>query len=411
MRLAYLTNQYPAVSHTFIRREIQALEGVGWTVLRYALRPGKNLIDPEDLKEEKKTRYILRAGTFHILRCCIVVLLTRPLAVLRALRQTIRIGWRSDRGILRHLIYVAEAAILAEGGWCRRDAVQHVHAHFGTNSATIAMLAWQLSGVPYSFTVHGPEEFDKRAMIGLDEKIRNCVFVVAISSYGRSQLFRCAEFEHWTKVKVIRCGLESTYFDAAEAPVISSNRFVCVGRLSEQKGHILLIEAAKCLVMRGEDFELVLVGDGELRTEIEALIKRYSLQKRVRITGWVDGSRVREEILEARALILPSFAEGLPVVIMEAMAMRRPIISTFIAGIPELVIVGEHGWLVPAGDVERLTDVMQACLKASIDALRQMGEAAQRQVRLHHSVDVEARKMAILFENAIGKGILKAESV
>ena len=149
---------------------------------------------------------------------------------------------------------------------------------------------------------------------------------------------------------------------------------------ASRKGQLLLIEAAQRLAARGVDFELVLAGDGEMRAEIEALIARHNLQAQVRITGWISSDQVRDEILAARALVLPSFAEGLPVVIMEAMALRRPVISTFVAGIPELVQPGEHGWLVPAGDVEALAEAMQACLDAPVDMLARMGEAAHERV-------------------------------
>ena len=147
MRIGYFINQYPAATHTFIRREIGAMEVLGVSVFRYALRSGEyELIDPEDEIEEKLTRHILRAGTGNILRCCLVMLLTKPASFGRAVRDAFQIGWRSDRGVFRHLIYVAEAAVLAS--WCRRDAIQHVHAHFGTNSAAVALLANDFSGIP-----------------------------------------------------------------------------------------------------------------------------------------------------------------------------------------------------------------------------------------------------------------------
>jgi colanic acid/amylovoran biosynthesis glycosyltransferase len=401
VRVAYFTNKYPAISHTFIRREIRAIEALGVAVSRYALRPSENLIDPQDKKEEAQTRYVLKAGAGEIARHFITMLITRPLAMGQAIRQTFKIGWHSERGILRHLIYVAEAAVLAS--WCSRDAIEHIHAHFGTNSAAVAMLASRLSGIPYSFTAHGPEEFDKQSLIGLEEKIRHCTFVVAICSYGRSQLYRYIERKLWHKVQVIHCGLEPAIFAAAKSPTVVF-RLVFVGRLSEQKGGLLLVEAARRLASQREDFELVLAGDGDMRADIDALIKSYNLQSRVRITGWIDAHRVQEEILAARALVLPSFAEGLPVVIMEAMALKRPIISTFVAGIPELVHPGEHGWLVPAGDVEALVDAMQDCLDAPVETLARMGEAAQKRVRLRHSVDIEAAKLVKLFEASIIEG-------
>ena len=177
-------------------------------------------------------------------RCCIF--LYRPAdGMIRAIRQAVKIGWRSDRGLLWHLIYLAEAAVLAD--WCQRDAIEHLHVHFGTNSAAIAMLAWRISGIPYSFTVHGPEEFDKWPFIGLGEKIRHCVFVVAVSSYGRSQLFRCVERAHWPKIQVFHCGLEPSVFDAANGPAEGVRSFFCVGRLYEYKRHLLLLKAAQRL--------------------------------------------------------------------------------------------------------------------------------------------------------------------
>jgi glycosyltransferase involved in cell wall biosynthesis len=398
VRVAYFTNQYPAVSHTFIRREIRAIEALGAMVFRYALRPGLNLVDLEDKREEQQTRYILRGGA-EMARCSFAMLLTRPLKTVKAIIQAIRMGWRSDRGILRHLFYVMEATVLAH--WCRRDAIQHVHAHFGTNSAAIAMLAWRFSGIPYSFTAHGPDEFIKWPNIALAEEVRYCVFVVAISSYTRSQLYRYIEHTHWHKVKVVHCGLEPAAFAAAENPGTGVRRFICIGRLVPEKGHFLLMEAARQLAEQGEDFEMVLVGDGQMRADIETLARRYNLQDRLRIVGWIDGRQVREEILAARALVQPSFAEGLPVVIMEAMALKRPIISTLIAGIPELVHADEHGWLVPAGDVEALVQAMRACLDTSTETLARMGEAAYRRVFLLHNVETEASKLADLFTSSV----------
>jgi colanic acid/amylovoran biosynthesis glycosyltransferase len=402
LRVAYFTNQHPAVSHTFIRREIRAVEALGMTVFRYSLRSGPNLVDPVDKMEEEKTRYILKAGAGEFARSTFTVLLTRPVVTAQTILLAIKIGWRSNRGILRHLGYLAEAAVLAR--WCRGDAIQHIHAHFGTNSAAIAMLSSRFSGIPYSFTAHGPEEFDQWPNIGLAEKIRHCVFVVAISSYGRSQLYRSVDQHHWRKVQVVHCGLEPAAFAAGNDHTTAAQRFVCVGRLCEQKGHLLLVEAARLLAARGEDFELVLAGDGEMRADIEALIRHHNLQARIRITGWINDQQVREEILAARALVLPSLAEGLPVVIMEAMALRRPVISTFVAGIPELVQCGEHGWLVPAGDVLALADTMLKCLHMPAETLARMGEAAQKRAYTRHSVDLEAGKLVKLFEAAIIEG-------
>ena len=306
---------------------------------------------------------------------------------------------RAERPLPVHLAYLAEACRIRL--WLRTAGVEHLHAHFGTNSAEVAMLVHALGGPQWSFTVHGPEEFDKQQFIGLADKIRLCAFVVAISSYGRSQLYRLVDHQHWSKVQVVHCGLDRAFQSGSASAVPAAKRLVCVGRLCEQKGQLLLLEAAHRLATQGREFQLILAGDGEMRADIEKLVVRYKLQNNVRITGWISGEDVRKEILAARALVLPSFAEGLPVVIMEAMALRRPVISTFVGGIPELVQPGEHGWLVPAGDVEALTLAMQACLDAPADTLAGMGLAAHARALARHDVDTEAAKLAKLFQAAI----------
>ena len=128
-------------------------------------------------------------------------------------------GWRADRPLPYHLIYLAEACLIRR--WLVETGVSHVHAHFGTNSAEVAMLVQTLGGPPFSFTAHGPEEFDKAPLIGLAEKIRRAAFVVAVSSFGRSQLFRLVEHEHWDKIHVVHCGLEPSFLRGR--PLISQN--------------------------------------------------------------------------------------------------------------------------------------------------------------------------------------------
>ena len=158
------------------------------------------------------------------------------------------------------------------------------------------------------------------------------------------------------------------------------------------------------IVAKGVRMQLVFAGDGEMRPAVEASIKSLGLGDEVQITGWIDSSHVREEILAARALVLPSFAEGLPVVIMEAMALRRPVISTFVAGIAELVRSGEDGWLVPAGDVEALQEAIEVCLAAPDEVIVRMGEGGRERVLSRHSADIEAAKLARLFAPAVSVG-------
>jgi glycosyltransferase involved in cell wall biosynthesis len=401
VRIAYLVNQYPRTSHSFIRREIHALEELGFEVLRFSQRPlRERLASEEDAVEARRTRAILDEGWLRHLLLTAATALGSPRRFLRALGLAVRIGWRSERGVLRHLAYLAEACVLL--GWVREACVDHVHAHFGTNSTSVALLCDALGGPPYSFTVHGPEEFDKPSFISLGEKIRRARFVVAISSFGRSQLWRWSPHPEWHKIHVVRCGVSEDLLRAHRTPVPSAPRLVCVARLSEQKGHLLLLEAAARVVAEGIPLELVLAGDGPIRADLEAFVRRAGLEDRVRFAGWMGGSQVRDAILGARALVLPSFAEGLPVVLMEALALRRPVITTAVAGIPELVETGVTGWLVPAGAVEALAQAMKAALAADPADLERMGAAGAARVARDHDAGNEARKLAELFRAGAG---------
>lgn len=399
MRIAYFINQYPKVSHTFIRREILALEELGLTVQRIALRGWDGtLADAADLREHEQTRYVLQAGVFNILLNIIKAMVLTPCRFFSAFRLALKMGRHADRPLPYHLIYLAEACRIVP--WMKAFGASHVHAHFGSNSAEVVMLAHVLGGPSFSFTTHGPEEFDKPVFLGLPEKIRRAAFVIAISSYGKSQLLRWANQNDWPKIKVVHCGLEKSFYQIAPQPVTANSRLVCVGRLCEQKGQLLLLEAASLLVKKGIHFELVLAGDGEMRAEIEHAIAAYGLKSKVRITGWISSEQVRNEILAASALVLPSFAEGLPVVIMEAMALRRPVISTYVAGIPELVMPGINGWLVAAGSAEELAEAMADLLSRSAEQLAAMGDAAYARVIKRHDIHTEARKLAALFQGS-----------
>jgi glycosyltransferase involved in cell wall biosynthesis len=397
VRIAYLINQYPSISHSFIRREIHALEQLGFEILRISLRGWDlELVDEQDRIERKHTRYVLRAHPLTLLFAVARMLLAQPVRLLQALRIAWHMSHTSARPLHVHLAYLAEACRIEP--WLRTEGIKHLHAHFGTNSAEVAMLVHVLGGPKWSFTVHGPEEFDKAPLIGLVEKLRRCAFVVAVSSFGRSQLFRLLDHNYWPKVHVVHCGLNRAFYDVPASRPSAVHRLVCVGRLCEQKGQLLLVEAARFLAKEGCEFDLVLAGDGEMRGEIELLLKQYDLSDRVRITGWISNAQVREEIIAARAMVLPSFAEGLPVVLMEAMALRRPVISTYIAGIPELIRDGEHGWLVPASDAVALANAMRACLEAPPDVIVRLGEAARERVLALHDVENEAIKLQRLFD-------------
>ncbi|OUR71053.1 colanic acid biosynthesis glycosyltransferase WcaL [Methylophaga sp. 41_12_T18] len=400
MRIGYFTNQYPKVSHSFIRREILALEVLGHTVQRFALQSDEaELVDPVDQNEFAKTFYVLLESNLSIIMACLLVIFSHPVKFLSTLYLAVKLGFRSDRGTLRHIAYLLESCVLVK--WQKQKDIEHIHAHFGTNSTMIVMFSYLLGGVGYSFTVHGPEEFDKPEFISLAEKIKHSRFVVAISSFGRSQLFRLVPADLWDKVKVVHCGLDAEFLARDEniRPNISK-QLLCVGRLCEQKGQLLLLESMRSLRDSGIDCTLVLAGDGPMRSEVESRISEYNLADRVEITGWISSEQVKRLLLESRGLVLPSFAEGLPVVIMEALALSRPVITTYVAGIPELVKSGSNGWLIPAGNTQALTTAMNELLSTDEETLALYGRNGYEAVNELHNIEIEVKKIASLFEDA-----------
>ncbi|MFW8595352.1 glycosyltransferase [Cribrihabitans neustonicus] len=401
MKIAYVLNTYPQPSHSFIRREIRALEADGCDILRLAMRPaGGALSDPGDREEAARTEYVLEVGPMRLLAALACSALAAPRRFAGALQLALRLARASERGVLRHLVYLAEAAHVQKR--CTRESVQHMHAHFGTNAAAVAMLAAALGGPSYSFTVHGPEEFDAPRALSLSGKVRRAAFTVAVSSFGRSQLCRWAAFADWERLKVVHCGIEPARF-AAPAPLPEGPlRLASVGRFVEQKGQMVLIRAMAELVRGVPQAHLALIGDGPMRGELEAAIAEEGLQAHVTLTGWLPEAEVRAELARAHALVMPSFAEGLPVAVMEAMAAARPVIATYIAGAPELVQPGRTGWLVPAGDAEALAEAMRDLSQTPAETLEAMARAGRARVLERHNISIEAAKLAALFRAAAG---------
>jgi colanic acid/amylovoran biosynthesis glycosyltransferase len=390
--IAYLVNQYPQTSHSFIRREILAHESAGVDVVRYTLRRSEaDLPDPQDRAERDRAKVVLGVGALGLLASTLGTLVSSPGRFFRALKVAITEGRRSDRGLFRHLICLMEACVLAK--WYARDRIQHVHAHFGTNSTSVATLAHLLSGVPYSYTVHGPEEYDRAPGLGHRAKLAHAKFAVTISEFGRGQLMRWTDPRDWHKIVVVRCGLDDTFLAHAPSSPPDNATVVCVGRLVEQKAQIVLVEAAAKLKQRGVKINIELVGDGAMRPLIEAVIARHALHDSVKILGWKSAADVRKAYENCRVVAQPSLAEGLPVSIMEALAVGRPVVTTAIAAIPELIETNVNGWIVPPGAVEPLADALEAALKTPTARLAAMGADGRQRVLDRHSAAKEAERL------------------
>lgn len=392
MRLAYLCNLYPAVSHSFVRREIEAVEEAGHEVHRFSLRPARHdLRDHADLKEADRTEAVLSRGWAALLVAAAMLLVTRPAKTFRAIAAAWELSAPGLKSKARHVAYWLEAAWLTQR--LEQLRVEHLHAHFGTNPAAVTAIVRAWGGPPFSFTVHGPDEFDAPLALSLREKIERASFVVAISSYGRSQLMRWSNPAEWAKIAVVRCGVDRAFLNSDPATVPEdSKEFICVARLSAQKGLPLLISACDVLRTRGEAFILTIIGDGEMRAELEAEIRRRRLHDVVQLAGIQSSSEIREHLVRARAFVLPSFAEGLPVVLMEALALGRPVITTAIAGIPELVD-SECGWLIAAGSEEALVEAMSDALHAPAEELAVKGRAGRDRIRQMHDSATNAEHL------------------
>jgi colanic acid/amylovoran biosynthesis glycosyltransferase len=403
VRVAYLTTTYPSVSHTFIRRELTELERRIGDVTRFAIRHSPHVIvDPDDHREDRATFRVLAQPARRWATAVLRRGLAHPMRSFKGLWRALELGFRSPRGMPRHLAYFAEALLLLDEVKKRR--VDHVHVHFGTNPAAVANIMRVMGGPCYSFTVHGPDELDAPVGLRLDTKMEDASFVVAISDFCAGQLRRWISHEHWHKIKVVHCSVGDEFFEAAQPIDPSSRQLVCVGRICAQKGQLLLVEAFADALDRGLDATLVLAGDGDMRPRIEALAQDRALGDRLRITGWVSADEVRREIVDSRALVLPSFAEGLPMVIMEAFALGRPVLSTYVAGIPELVIDRQNGWLVPSGSKEAIVDALVAIMGTPVIELERMAACGRDAVRERHYTPCETAKLASYIEAAFSTG-------
>ena len=386
MRIAYLVNCYPAVSHSFIRREITAIEDAGGIVLRYSVRPANlgALPDARDQLEYDKTSVILSQHWLLLIFSMFGKMLSSPRRFHEAIRIAFAYSSFRSSDVVRRVAYLAEASWLASQ--LVENKIIHLHTHFGTNSAMVARLSRKLGGPPYSFTVHGPDEFDKPIEIDLKGKVADSAFCVAVSSFGRGQLMRWSNLADWKKIEVVRCGVDDDFIREHRSHIIPTDpRFCAVARLSGQKGIPLIVEAAARLKKEGHILTVELIGDGEMRDQIDDMIRQYGVQDIVTVIGWANSEEIVKRLLIAKAMILPSFAEGLPVVIMEALALERPVIVTAIAGTPELV--DNHcGWLIPSGSVVALAEAMKSALECTWDDLGAMGVTGRNRVlELHNS--------------------------
>ena len=399
MILAYLLNTYPLISTTFILREIEAIEAQGQPVMRFAMRHWSGtLVDPLDIAEQERTHYILTGSKSALMRDVLAMLFAHPLRVLGILPLWWRLYRHAGRNFVQHCAYLLEAMAFARRA--RKAGVDHVHVHFSTNAAAVALLAHRLGGPPYSFTVHGPDELIDPPSLSLAEKARDAAFIIAITDYCRGRIIAEAP-EAADKTKVMRSGINLGNFTYDPDPPEAA-RIICIGRLCANKGQIHIPPAVAQVIGEFPDLRVELIGGGEHRDLVQAGIEKYGVQDNVVLLGNVPEDRLRAGLLEARALLLPSYAEGLPMVIMEAFAVGRPALTTRITGIPELVDAS-CGWLFEPGDVDAIAEALRGVLRATAEQRIAMGREARRRVEARHDVRKLASALIAAFEASAGK--------
>ncbi|MEM8959583.1 MAG: glycosyltransferase [Pseudomonadota bacterium] len=393
--VAYLVSGYPKLSHTFIQREVAGLRAAGLDVLTCSVRrPGPaDLAGPEEREAAATTFYVLARARnlWHLISDHLALLAMRPGGWLQALA----LAWRTRppglKALLWQLFYFAEAGVLAR--YLSRKGARHLHAHFANAGGSVAMLSAAMAEIPYSFTMHGPAEFFEARHWRLDEKVARARFVACISHFCRSQLMVFADRAHWPKLRIVHCGVDPARYDGQRPP--PGQRLLFVGRLAGEKGVPVLLEALAALRSRHPEVHLTLVGDGPEQAELETLAGTLGIANRMTFTGAASQNAVAEHLRRADIFVLPSFAEGVPVVLMEAMAARLPVVTTRIAGIAELVEDRVSGLLVPPGDTESLTARLSDLL-GDPDARARMGTAGRAAVEARFSIHIESARLATL---------------
>jgi glycosyltransferase involved in cell wall biosynthesis len=402
--IAYFCSAYPAVSHTFILREVEALRRLGMNISTFTIRPAPpdQVLSAKD-REAAETTVSILPFRARQLGAHLRLALRAPGAYLGTVRRALELAPPGLRGRLWQLFYFLEAVVL----WneCRERGIRHIHVHLANAAADIAMLAAEIGSRAeaerpwsWSFTMHGPTEFYDLRHFRLVEKTRSARFVVCISDFARSQLMGLTDPEVWERLSVVHVGIPVEQFTrraqmngAGRAPSI-----LYVGRLVPEKGQAVLLEAVAALAGRGEDVELLLAGEGRLRPELEHEAERLGIADRVSFLGAVGQEEIRDLYERAAVFCLPSFAEGVPVVLMEAMAMGVPVVTTRIAGIPELIENGRSGLLVAPGRADELADSISR-LVGDGDLRHELGRRGREAVLRGFDAESSAAQLRELF--------------
>jgi colanic acid/amylovoran biosynthesis glycosyltransferase len=401
MRLAYLVSQYPAVNHTFILREIRTLRSLGFDVEVISIRSPDRPFDQlsaEEQEEAGRTWAVLAAGPAAFLRAHVATLAARPLGYVRGLGLALGLARLDLRAAFFNLAYFAEAVVA--GRRIHSQGLPHLHTHF---NSTVALFVTRIySSLTFSATIHGPDEFNDVRGFFLAEKVAAARFLCAISRYARSQLMRVSRPEHWHKIELAPLGVDTSVF-APRPHRARPERFeiLSVGRLAAVKGQALLIEAVAALVAQGRTgLRLRIAGEGPEHAALAGLIAGQKLERYVSLEGACSQDRVRELYRETDLFALASFAEGVPVVLMEAMSMEIPCVAPWVNGVPELIRHNVDGWLVPPADAAVLASVI-ADLMDHPELRENLGRSARMRIEEAYDLAENTRRLAAIYRRRL----------
>ena len=397
MKIAYLVSRYPDVSHTFILREVRALRALGVEIRTFSVRrpSDRNVLGSDAQQEAATTEWLVPARAGRLLLAFAWFLSTRPVLAIRTLLSAVLHRGLTVGDRIKWLFYFGEAVLLARQ--LVTGEFSHLHCHFGNSGSSTAMLAAQLAGIPFSMTCHGSELLEPRKH-RLSEKVSRACFVACVSTYGKAQLMLASRPADWSKLHVVRCGV-LPQFQSATPLQNGLPMILCVARLSPEKGHLILLDALAKLRNARLDFKCMLVGDGPLRARIQNRIIQLALALEVTLAGAVAADRVAQLYSEAEVVVLSSFSEGVPVVLMEAMACRRPVVATSVGGVPELVKHEVNGLLVAPGDSSAMADALRRVL-TDAPLARDLGRNGARWVDEQFNLERSARQLLELFGQA-----------
>lgn len=378
IRTAYIVSHYPAPSHTFIRREIEALRRRGIHIIPISIRPGI-------LKDGESALTLLGRSKVRLLAVALRVALGAPMRTGRTWFAAQRHRSLGIRGWIWAQFHFVEALVLTS--LLQETGAERVHSHFANSGATVAMLAAQHLRLPWSLTLHGISETDPPAGALLAHKIEQAEFVSCASWFMKAQGMRVVATEHWYKFHVIRCGVELNRIKQFKAfPKKSRLRFVTVGRIAAEKGYSGLLEAFERLIAAKVDAELVIVGDGPLGEALQRQVSQSACSELISLRGALPEHDTLAEIAKADIFVLPSLMEGLPVVLMEAMALEKPVIAAHVAGIPELVRNFETGLLFRPSDWNGLYQCMFS-LATDHELRRKLASASRDTIKQDYEID------------------------